>query len=215
MKSKVLAKLNDETPLVLERNVGEGKVIAFASTFDNISNDMPLHTAWVPFIAQTALYLGGGGAEQPVNVPVDSYVEFRTGDTQGSAAEATDPEGKRMLSLDEATKARNIALNREGFFDIKTASGRRSLIAAHADRRESDLTPIPKETLDLWKGTGSTDSTPAGAAAGSAEAQEKPWGLWPYILLLLLGIAVAESVVANGFLRPAAPGRDELQKEAA
>lgn len=214
-KSKVLAKLNDQTPLVLERNVGEGKVLAFASTFDNISNDMPLHSSWVPFIAQTALYLGGGGAEQPANVPVDSYIELRTGDAQGAAADATDPDGKRMLSLDEAVKARNIALNREGFFEIKTASGRRSVIAAHADRRESDLTVIPQETLDLWKGTGSTDTSPGGNGAGSAEAQEKPWGLWPYILLLLLGVAVAESVVANGFLRPAAPVRDELHKEAA
>jgi len=30
-KSKVLAKMNDQTPLVMERSIGEGKVIAFAS----------------------------------------------------------------------------------------------------------------------------------------------------------------------------------------
>ena len=109
----------------------------------------------MPFVAQTALYLGGGGAEQPVNVPVDSYVELRTGDGKGAAAEVLDPDGKRVLSLEEAVKARNFALDREGFFEIKTAAGRRSLVAAHADRRESDLAPIPPETLDLWKGTGS------------------------------------------------------------
>ena len=216
MKSRVLAKLNDGSPLVMERSIGEGKVLALASTFDNVSNDLPLHPAWVPFISQSALYLGGGGAEQPVNLAVDSYVELRSGSSQnsGAAAEVLDPDGKRVLSLDEAVKANNFAVNREGFFEIKTAAGRRSLIAAHADRRESDLEAIPPETLDLWKGTGSTQNPAEGAAQTGGDADQKPWGLWPYILLLLLLVAVAESVVANGYLRPAVPDQG-LRREAA
>ena len=217
-KSRVLAKLNDQTPLVLERSIGEGKVLVFASTFDNVSNDLPIHAAWVPFIGQAALYLGGGGAEQPVNLPVDSYVELRNaGATNaGAAAEVLDPEGKRVLSLDEAVKARNFAMDREGFFEIKTASGRRSLVAAHADRRESDLTPMPQETLDLWKGTGSTDApAQAGGAAAGASGTDKPWALWPYILLLLLCVAVVESVVANGYLGTSPHGGEDMKKEAA
>jgi hypothetical protein len=214
-KSRVLAKLNDQTPLVLERTLGEGKVLAFTSTFDNVLNDLPIHASWVPFVAQTALYLGGGGAEQPVNLAVDTYVELRAGNNKGAAAEVSDPDGKRVLSLEEAVKARNFALDREGFYEIKTAAGRRSLVAVHADRRESDLAPIPPETLDLWKGTGVVDSTPAGEGSGSGEAADKPWGLWPYILLLLLGVAVAESVVADGFLRPSAPQREAMKREAA
>jgi hypothetical protein len=214
-KSRVLAKLNDQTPLVLERTIGEGKVLAFTSPIDNGLNDLPIHASWVPFVAQTALYLGGGGAEQPVNLAVDTYVELRAGDSKGAAAEVSDPDGKRVLSLEEAVKARNFALDREGFYEIKTAAGRRSLVAAHADRRESDLAPIPAETLDLWKGTGIIDSAPGGGVAGAADATDKPWGLWPYILLLLLGVAVAESVVADGFLRPSAPQREAMKREAA
>ncbi len=52
-KSHVLARLNDQTPLVLERQVGEGKVLVFASTFDNAVNDLPIHASWVPFIQQS------------------------------------------------------------------------------------------------------------------------------------------------------------------
>ncbi|MEQ1946273.1 MAG: BatA domain-containing protein [Bryobacteraceae bacterium] len=216
MHSRVLAKLNDGSPLVLERSLGEGKVLAFTSTFDNVSNDLPLHPAWVPFVSQSALYLGGGGAEQPVNLAVDSYVELRSGSVQnsGAAAEVLDPEGKRVLSLDEAVKANNFAVNREGYFEIKTAAGRRSLVAAHADRRESDLEPLPQETLDLWKGTGSTED-PAQGAGRTGDDEKRPWSLWPYILLLLLLVAVAESVVANGYLRPAVPNREGLRREAA
>jgi hypothetical protein len=213
-KSTVLARLNDKTPLVLERKIGEGKALAFTSTFDNVSNDLPLHAAWVPFIQQSAAYLGGGGAEVPVNLAVDSYVELRSSDGKGSA-EVLDPDGKRLLSIQEAATAKNFVLAREGFFELKTAAGRRSLIAAHADRRESDLTPIPQETLDLWKGTGSGDISSGGASNTPAGAARKPWGLWPVLLLLLLGVAIAESVVANRYLRPPTQEQEGAKREAA
>jgi len=98
---------------------------------------------------------------------------------------------------------------------LKTAAGRRSLIAAHADRRESDLTPIPQETLDLWKGTGSGDISSGGASNTPAGAARKPWGLWPVLLLLLLGVAIAESVVANRYLRPPTQEQEGAKREAA
>jgi hypothetical protein len=199
--AKVLAKLNDQTPLLLERPIGQGKVMVFTSTFDNLSNDLPVHGAyWVPFVLQSATYLGGGGAEQPVNVAVDSYVELRTGESKNAAAEVLDQDGKRALSLEEATTARTYQLAREGFFEVKTASGQDSLIAAHADRRESDMAVIPQETLDLWKGTGSGGAGNDGAG-GSGAQKTTPWSLSPVLLILLLLLALAESVVADGYLR--------------
>ncbi len=86
---------------------------------------------------------------------VDQYVELRTGESKNTAAEVMDPDGKRLLSAQEATTAKTYPLAREGFYEVTTATGKRSLVAAHADRRESDLAVIPKETLDLWTGTGS------------------------------------------------------------
>jgi hypothetical protein len=201
-KSRVLARLNDQTPLVLERQIGEGKVLAFASTFDNNANDLPLHASWVSFIENASAYLGGGGTDQPANLAVDSYVELRTGDNKGVGAEVLDSDGKRLLTLEEASSARNFAVNHEGFFEVRTASGRRTLIAAHADRKESDLAVIPKETLDLWAATGEPAQGAVAAGAGSpGEGLTKPWSFSPYILLLLLCIAVAESVIANRYLQ--------------
>jgi hypothetical protein len=212
-KSRVLARLNDQTPLVLERQLGEGKVLVFTSTFDNSTNDLPLHASWVPFVERSAAYLAGSGAEQPVNLVVDSYVELRTADNKSAAAEVLDPDGKRLLSLEEATTARNFAVNREGFFELKTANGRHTLLAAHADRRESDLTVIPQETLDLWRATGSDQSAPG--APGGEGRDKKPWPLWPWLLLLLLVVAMAESLVADRHLRPAVDTAENVRKEAA
>jgi hypothetical protein len=71
---------------------------------------------------------------------------------------------------------------------------------------------IPKETLDLWRATGQSDQTPQGAST-LGDTDKKPWGIWPYVLLLLLVVAIAESVVANRYLRP--PSEDQARKEAA
>jgi len=208
-KSRVLARLSNGTPLVLERKIGEGDVIAFTSTFDNTSNDLQRHNSWVAFVQDSVRYLGGGGPEQPVNLPVDSYVELRAGSSKdGASAEVTDPEGHRVLTLEEAANAKNFALGREGFFEVKTAAGRRSLVAAFADRRESDLTPLPQETLDIWKATGASGVPGSGETSTGAQGNTRPWSLSPIILLLLLGVALAESVVANGYLRPAAHAQE-------
>ena len=203
--SRVLARLSNGTPLVLERKVGEGKVLAFTSTFDNIQNDLPVRNAWVPFVQKSVAYLGGSGSgEQPANLSVGEYVELRTGNEKGAQAEVQDPDGQRVLSLEEAAQARNFELTREGFYEVRTAGGKRSLVAAHANRKESDLAVIPQETLDLWKGTGSSGPVNASGQGTGGEGNTTPWSLSPFILLLLLGVALAESVVADRYLRPQA-----------
>jgi len=202
-KSQVLARLSEGSPLILQQHIGEGNVLAFTSSLDQASNDLPLKPSYVPFIQQAIRYLGGGGAAQPVNLSVDSYVELRTGDGEkGVMAEILDPSGQRALSLEEAASAPNYALRAEGFYDVKTAAGRRTLVAAHADRRESDLTPMDQETRDLWSATGeAVQPTGDVAQAGAVNGSTTPHSLSLYILVLLLGVALAESVIANRYLR--------------
>ncbi len=216
-QSDVLARLGDGSPLVLERKLGEGSVLAFASGFDGITNDLPRKPIFVGFVHEAVRYLAGGGVDQPVNLPVDSYVELRTGDQEGVTSEVLGPDGQRMLSIEEAATAPNFALSSEGFFDVKDAAGRHSLVAAHADRKESDLTIMPQETEDLWAGTGVTGEQASEAATGAAvpggiDNSTTPWSLSPILLVLLLLIALAESVVANRYLRTAAQPQETMTK---
>jgi hypothetical protein len=71
-------------------------------------------------------------------------------------------------------------------------------MAVHADRRESDLTTIPDETLDLWRNTGS--KTPVEKTA-AGQSSVTPWSLWRYVLLLVLLAACVESVFAARYLK--------------
>jgi Aerotolerance regulator N-terminal/von Willebrand factor type A domain len=196
--SRVIARLTNQAPLLLEKQIGEGRVITFTSTFDNIGNDMPLHASFVPFVEETARYLGGQ-QDNSTNVAVDSYVQLRSVKERGAAIDVTEPDGSHPLSLKDATTAQTFQVTREGFYDIHRANGREELIAVHADRRESDLTPIPKDTLDLWKNTGLGPDAPSPDGT-AAETQARPWSLWRYALLLVLITAIIESVLASRYL---------------
>jgi hypothetical protein len=205
-EGQVLAKLSDGTPLVVERRIGEGFVLVYAASLDDRQNDFSNKPIFVPFVQEAVKYLGGGGVSQPVNLPVDSFVELRSGTQQkGVSAEVLDPDGQRVLSIEEAASAPNFAVSKEGFFDVKNAAGRRTLVATHADRRESDLTVMEKDTLDIWATTGSASEAAAAAAKGAAKgglnSTSTPWSLAPYLLVLLLLVALAESVIANRYLR--------------
>ena len=56
--ARTVARLTDETPLLVDQQLGAGHVLIFASTLDNVANDFPVHASFVPFIGQTANYLG-------------------------------------------------------------------------------------------------------------------------------------------------------------
>jgi hypothetical protein len=196
--ARVVARLQDQTPLLLEKTVGEGRVLVFASTFDNISNDFPLHPSFVPFIEQTARYLGGQ-QDRSTNLTVDSFTDLHTTKEQGTAVEVIDPDGKRPLSLREAATIPAYQLTREGFYEIRRANGRQELVAVHADRRESDMSTIPADTLDLWKNTGQGGEAPIGPNGEPAE-QTRPWSLWRYALFLVLLFALTESIFASRYL---------------
>ena len=192
---RVVAKLSDETPLLIDQQQGQGHVLIFASTFDNIDNDFPVHASFVPFVSQTAKYLGRLD-DGPGSVTVGAFEELRDSKEKGTAVDVLDPKGDRVFSLAEAAKAQNIQFTDAGFYDIRRPNGRNELVAVNADRHESDLTPATPETLSLWQNTASG----APGSGGSAGPQDKPLSLWWYVMLAVLALAFAESLLGNRHL---------------
>jgi len=202
--ARVSARLADGTPLVFEKQMGAGRVMVFASAFDNRANDFPLHAGFVPFIFEAARRLGGL-EDAPAAQPVDTFLRLRAGHARGETLEALDPSGARVLSLDEATRAEGIRLARTGFYDVSRAGGRREIVAVNPDRRESDLEGIPAETLELWRNTGGAAAAPRGATGAG---QPRRVEFWWYLALVAVVLTLAESVVGNLHLREGATGRE-------
>jgi len=191
----VAARLSDGTPLLIDQQIGEGHVLVFASTLDNIANDFPTHASFVPFIEQTARYLGKL-TEGPPSVPVGSFAELRDSREKGAAVDVVDPKGERALSLAESTKAQNIQFTIAGFYEIRRPNAPRELVAVNADRHESDLTPADSGRLSLWQNTAEGSA----AEAGAVDTQQKPFSVWWYVMVAVLVLAVAESLLGNRYL---------------
>ena len=200
--ARVAARLADGTPLLMDRQMGEGHVLLFASGFDNATNDLPLNPAFVAFVDEVSRYLAGaermGGPRA-----VDSYVQLRNPVNVAAASKTSvdviAPDGSRPLSLKEAATAQSFQLSRAGFYQVRFANGRDALLAVNADPRESDLRPMADDTLKLWAGATAQPETPA-TEQGQQQAQQGGSHLWWWIMLLAAITAVAETAVASGYL---------------
>ena len=196
--ARVIARLGDQTPLLLEKRIGEGLVALLTSGLDNVTNDFPLHPAFVPFIEQTARYLAGserqGGAR-----PVDAYLELRNAREKAQGVEVTDPEGKHPLSLGEIASAQSFQLTEAGYYHLRLADGRQNEVAVNADPKESNLDVIPDDVLALWQGKGGETSQEA-AAPGAPTPRKTRQSIWWYLMLLGLAFAIAESALASQYL---------------
>jgi hypothetical protein len=198
--ARVIVRLADQTPLLLEKRIGEGRVALLTSGLDNLTNDFPLDPAFVPFIEQSARYLAGserqGGAR-----PVDAYLELRNAREQAQGVEVTDPEGKRPLTLGEAASAQSFQLTEAGYYQLRLANGRQNEVGVNPDPKESNLDVIPDDVLALWQGKRGPSSQVASAAGQAPAASNKtPQSFWWYVMLFVLFSAVAESVLASRYL---------------
>lgn len=198
----VVVRLQDGTPLLMERPLGEGRVLLLTSGLDNLTNDLPLKPVFVAFVERLARYLSGGDAHSGPH-QVDDLVTLRTAREQGVGVEVVGPDGRRALSLAQSVSAGSYALTRTGFYEVHLANGREDLIAVNADRRESDLAPLPADILALWQGTGPAGKAAVAAAAAAVPATPLPAvprSLWWYAMLAVLAAALAESVAACRYL---------------
>lgn len=199
--ARIAIRLTDGTPLLLDKQIGEGHVLLLASGLENLTNDLPLHPVFVAFVDRTARYLSGVDQLSGSRL-VDSYAQLRsTSEPIGavSSVEVIDPTGHRPLSLAEARTAQTFRLASAGFYQIRFASGRDAVIGVNADRRESNLEPMPEDTQQLWSGS-SANSAAQTATPVSVQSTFQPVSLWWYVMLIALAAAVAETVLASGYM---------------
>ena len=170
--------------------------MVFTSPLDNVGSDFPVSTAYLPFVEQTAHYLGrlDNGTS---NFTAGAYIDLRTAKEKGAPVEVIGPDGKRALSLSESAKAQTFQLASEGYYEVRRANGRHELDAVNPGRRESDFALVPADVLKLWENTGETTLS---SGAGNSEPTKVKNDLWWYVMIAALGLAVAESLIGNRHL---------------
>jgi len=198
--SVIAARLEDGSPLLIEKKMGEGKVLVFASTFDNVANDLPVKPGFVPFVEQTADYLGRV-EDRSSSFVVDSYLELRSDQKRASSVEVIGPKGDRVLTLKEAAAANTLRLTEAGFYDVRRENDRQELVAVNVDRRESVLDPVARENLQLWEQSGKGAASSSGAAGSTDTPAPEPQSFWWWAALLAFVTLLAESYLSARYLQ--------------
>jgi hypothetical protein len=198
----ILISQGNDTPVLIERNIGAGRFVLYASSLDNSTSDLPVKPVFVSFMAEVAQYLSNEKLLVKAQT-ADSYLQLiQSGSGSG---QVVDPTGKNLLSLQDTTLAQDVLLNLTGYYQVFTAGGE-VLVAVNPDSRESDLALMTTETLQNWQasvagasGNGSTVATDVELAAARTDAGDEI-EIWRFFLLLMALLVLAESLLGNRYL---------------
>ena len=191
--AEALVTLDDGSPFIVERKIGEGRLITVAGSLGGGDNDFATKPVFAAFVLESVAYLSGHNpinknlvAGEPVTLSASGQVQV------------TDPRGERLLSLLDTTRVSSVTLDRLGFYELHSES-EDLLVAVNLDPQESDLSPIPDSTLATWEdGFVNNGSVTQQTYELDGEERQREW--WPYVLLVLLLVGLGEAIVANSYL---------------
>jgi hypothetical protein len=199
--AQVLARFDGGSPAVVERRVGNGRVLVWATSLDTSWSDVPIRPIFLPFIHQAMRHLAAYKEAQPwltVGNVLDPSVTTSVKATSAQGMVIT-PSGQRRPIEEEGAEV--MQLDEQGFYELRRGGAQSdvAVVASNVDAAEADLTPLdPKEI------TAATMSQPGGAQGGpngqvelTPEAKEKNQRLWWYLMcagVILLG---TETFISN------------------
>ena len=196
---KPLARFTSGAPALLERTVGEGRVLVWTSTLDLGWSDLPLKPVFLPFIHRVVRHLSAYAS--PASwLTVGQVLDPSATRASRSAPDADvvlTPLGRRVALDDEGGGV--LELDEQGFYEVRAHASETvaDVIASNVDLAESDLTPVDAREVAA-AATGGADGAAQAAAAATEtpETQERAQRLWWYLLCAGLVLLGAESVLA-------------------
>lgn len=141
----IILSLNDGSPLIVERSIGRGIVIAATVPADGTWSDLPLRASFLPLVQQLTIYAIGRG---------DSPRTLRTGETivldvdQAGVWSVETPEGTRMpadVSADGRLRFHDTTVS--GLYRVSRDGTHAAIFAVNANRDESASPTLDEEAI--------------------------------------------------------------------
>ena len=193
----VLGRFDDGAPMLVERALGDGRVMMLAVTLDARWTDLPYHPLWVPFTHQLARR-SLAGRESRTWFTVPHVLDLSR---EGNVI-VESPSGRRQRSGGDSSVA-SVELRERGFYEIRragTAIGAGRPVAVNVDLAESDLSHFDAAELvaAVTSRVGRGDDHGASAPfEGTAQELERRQGIWWYLLVAGLLVLAGETLLAN------------------
>jgi hypothetical protein len=206
---EVLARFDDGDPAVAAAEIDKGRVLIFASSADDATNDLPIRAVYLPFWHQVLRYLENfrqerqwmdvGDTISPRKLLVEEAVRERNSNLNLNQQIVVMDPAKNRVAMAPGSDA--VAVDMAGFYEIRT-SGLSASVAVNPALRESDLAHGNREEMAAgW--VSAEASAPAAIASDerpTAEEQDRRARLWRYLLLAVLALLVVEGFLANRFI---------------
>lgn len=207
-QSTTLLSYKDNAPALLERQIGDGRVLLLTTTVDFEWTDLPIRSAYLPLMQRTIQYL----ARRTTSAGKAKYVagERARMDVAGMVQErailkgpmdADDPE-RIVVEPEEGQLA--FTLSRVGVWGVwaeeDSDDGKRLAdltFAVHPPAEESDLTKLNEEALARWMGNDAEDGEQEGAAGAAPPQDQRRVNLWPTILFLVTLALLFETLIGT------------------
>ncbi len=206
-----LARFDDGQPALLERGVGRGSVLLWASGIDAFWNDLAKKPVYLPFVHRLVEHLADYrpptpwfAAGQVLNL-TEQEVALGAGGLAEAEYVAMSPSGRR-IPVSAGARAGFIDLDEQGLYEVHDAAaavGQPLVLAVNVDLAESDLTAVDPEELasTLTGRVGQDRGAAAPAREVSAGDLERRQSVWWYLLVAAFLFLVGETVVSNRLSR--------------
>jgi hypothetical protein len=214
----VIARFDDGAAALVERRVGAGKVVLWASTLDKWWTNLPLQPVFLPFVHQLARHAGRYADPRPWFVAGDVLdlsrhgeltALFTTGRAQmDSASQLTleSPSGDRQR-VAASGPTHLVTLREQGFYELRgrdTPVGSGRPIAVNVDPTEADLSHMdPQDLIAAVTASSAQKEVASDLNAPTPESQEQRQKLWWYLLLGALLLMAVETAMSNRLSRTA------------
>jgi hypothetical protein len=202
----LLARLDSGDPFLVEKRVGEGRVIVCATAGDADWSDLPTRQFYLPLAQRLVTHLAST-ALPPRNVEVGHpLAAFFARNDASKKATVTDPAGTRhelpLLAQGQRSIAEFRHTDRPGLYLLNGPDGSLAHFVVRASREESDLTPLSEgELADAANELGAT--LVRSWSEYRALDRQRRFGreLWKPLLWGVLALVAAELILQQWFAR--------------
>jgi uncharacterized membrane protein len=215
-EGSVLARFDDGVPALVEKRLGEGRVLVWTSTLDTFWNDLAIQPVYLPFVHQLVKYAAGyvetehwhtvGGVLdlsrflELVGASVSLPEDLQAAETE---LVAFAPSGDRsLLSRDDGRHL--MTLEEQGYYELRlpgSDQGEPVSLAVNLDLSESDLSSLDPEELEAAVRYRDDDRAVAATAAWTPEDQERRQNVWWYLLVVAFALLAVETFLSNRLSR--------------
>ncbi len=182
--------LGDGSPLLIERPLGDGKVLVLASALDVSWNSLAIEPLFVAFIIRSIEYLSGDTTTNPYR-SVGDTISLPPG------TQIQTPQGVPMRAIEQLANKGSVVLETPGVYSIQSASGKKTL-SVNSDPLESNITTISDDSKTKWLNLTAVKATETTATTDTKQNTNK--GFWRWLLPLLAIIVLIESLFSHRHL---------------